>query len=406
MSNLELFDNKMLETAITENFNKKYKDPEITYKIKFFDFNSNLRIARIVFEKIRRYRTIERYYQQNYVKYPVYSEWKIKTTDIKKSIKLDNLTLEYLHESPDDLIKEFCREIIYKLKNPNLVPSWFIKESISVYYLKKINVSKQTIIDINENIKRKQFNTDIANLNLRDKITQLKNKIKKLEKKNDKLNKKLEIATRKVPVYKSIFSFGICNLIHSKKRQKRLDKKIVVIKNNISTFNSLLDTTSKNIIENSKKLENYITSAKKQRTKLHDEIKYFKNEEQTRIKKIQSLTTVNLDNDKFMPLKDIVNIDYVKIIGCYVIKNTEKNKYYVGQSKDIIKRIRQHFNGTIPKNYIFAEDYYSSKINKEDIFAIKILKLSTKDELDSTERDLISYYDSLNNGYNKTQGNI
>ena len=79
---------------------------------------------------------------------------------------------------------------------------------------------------------------------------------------------------------------------------------------------------------------------------------------------------------------------------------------YVGQSKDVYKRIKQHFHGTVPKNVIFAEDYYLSNIeNKEKLFEIKIIPCETKDELDKLERELIIEYDALNNGYNGTSGN-
>ena len=89
-----------------------------------------------------------------------------------------------------------------------------------------------------------------------------------------------------------------------------------------------------------------------------------------------------------------------------MIRNREKDKYYVGQSKDVMKRIRQHFKGTVPANVIFAEDYYTSTfINKEDLFEVKIIPCETKDELDDTERDLIKKYDSFQSGYNGTGGN-
>lgn len=99
-------------------------------------------------------------------------------------------------------------------------------------------------------------------------------------------------------------------------------------------------------------------------------------------------------------------LQYEKITGCYVIHNTENDKYYVGQSKDVMKRLKQHFKGTVPQNTIFAEDYYTStKPDKENIFEVKIIRCSTKDELDRMEKQLISDYDSWNTGYNRTSGN-
>lgn len=102
----------------------------------------------------------------------------------------------------------------------------------------------------------------------------------------------------------------------------------------------------------------------------------------------------------------MIGIEYQKVIGCYIIHNRENGKYYVGQSKDVHKRLKQHFTGTVPKNVIFAEDYYLSNFsNKEDLFEVKILPCTTKDELDKTEKELIELYDAKNNGYNGTSGN-
>lgn len=116
-------------------------------------------------------------------------------------------------------------------------------------------------------------------------------------------------------------------------------------------------------------------------------------------------TSVNETSD-FESIKTITGIKYEKIVGCYIIRNTEKDKYYVGQSKDVLRRLKQHFKGTVPNNPIFAEDYYTSSIdNKENLFEFKIIKLETKDELDKTEKELIEKYDAFVSGYNGTHGN-
>ena len=86
--------------------------------------------------------------------------------------------------------------------------------------------------------------------------------------------------------------------------------------------------------------------------------------------------------------------------------NNENGKCYVGQSKDVLKRLRQHFKGTEPINIIFANDYYSSSfVKKEDLFSVKIIPCQTKDELDRTERKLIEEYGARQTGYNSTVGN-
>ncbi len=124
------------------------------------------------------------------------------------------------------------------------------------------------------------------------------------------------------------------------------------------------------------------------------------------MKEVQPLQCELQEDKAFTLLKKVCGFEYQKIIGCYVIHNRENDKYYVGQSKDIIKRLKQHFKGTIPNNVIFAEDYYSTPVEKrEDLFEVKIIPCQTKDELDRTEKKLIEDYNSYLTGYNGTNGN-
>lgn len=91
--------------------------------------------------------------------------------------------------------------------------------------------------------------------------------------------------------------------------------------------------------------------------------------------------------------------------GIYVFHNTNNNKYYVGQSKNLYKRIFQdHFDYKtgMCKNPSFCDDYNLNKHNFN--FAFKFL--NTKDELDQQEKEYIALFDSFNFGYNKTSGNI
>lgn len=125
-----------------------------------------------------------------------------------------------------------------------------------------------------------------------------------------------------------------------------------------------------------------------------------------KLSEITPLPTIYNNDQLFISLKTIIGMEHEKIIGCYILHNKENDKYYVGQSKDIHRRIKQHFNGTVPKNIIFAEDYYLSKFqNKENLFEVKIIQCKTKDELDKTEKELIELYDAYNSGYNGTIGN-
>jgi len=90
--------------------------------------------------------------------------------------------------------------------------------------------------------------------------------------------------------------------------------------------------------------------------------------------------------------------------GIYEIINTENNKRYIGQSRRINKRLKDH--------------YYSLMIDKEpskklqhawnkhggNCFIFNIIEYCDVEELDKREIYWIDYFNSINNGYNATTG--
>lgn len=72
--------------------------------------------------------------------------------------------------------------------------------------------------------------------------------------------------------------------------------------------------------------------------------------------------------------------------GIYIIWNKTKDKYYVGQSKNMSRRLSQHFKNGDVKNVIFAKDWYNG-----DYFCYKYYFCETKDELDSLEKNILMY---------------
>ena len=74
--------------------------------------------------------------------------------------------------------------------------------------------------------------------------------------------------------------------------------------------------------------------------------------------------------------------------------------YYVGQSKDIISRVKQHFTGK-GNGDVYADYKYG------DLFEIGLLLLSHAGYrvLNDLERDLIDVFGAYERGYNKTRGN-
>ena len=86
------------------------------------------------------------------------------------------------------------------------------------------------------------------------------------------------------------------------------------------------------------------------------------------------------------------------MIGIYGIKNLTKNKWYIGQSIDVEKRVRSHFNRLNKGNHCsekLQEDY-----DNGDDFEAVILEECEIDKLDDMEVRYIEEYDSMKNGYN------
>lgn len=97
-----------------------------------------------------------------------------------------------------------------------------------------------------------------------------------------------------------------------------------------------------------------------------------------------------------------------KICGVYKITNTKNNKVYIGQSKDIYKRWKQHENNS--KNLKLYKNYKIYRaINKYgfDFFVMEILEQYdnndnniTKQFLLERESFFIEMYNSIKSGYN------
>ena len=380
------------------------------YNIISFDFNKESRVCHVEFLESTKYRKIEKYVTQNGQRYPIYSDWLVKTKKIKKTIKLTNENLENLNHYNDKLISLFCYEIVARIKCEDLFPSWFIIQTLQNEEQLEIERIKQNyenlILKKNNDINRIRSDLKIIEVKKNNIIIELKKKTKK----ETRLQRSIQNASnQQYFVLLSIITFGIHSLIHSKSRILKLEKQleltsniIMNIKNDISSF----DVESENL---SNKISNFIEQINDYNLTKNGAIKKIKKEYHEKKLLITPLP-IELDDsiqENFIPLKKLSGMNYEKIIGCYVIRNIENNKCYVGQSKDVLKRIcKQHFDGTKVKNIIFAEDYYSSKLkNKDDMFEVRIIRLTTKDELDQKEKDLIEEYDSFNNGYNGTNGN-
>jgi len=101
----------------------------------------------------------------------------------------------------------------------------------------------------------------------------------------------------------------------------------------------------------------------------------------------------------WLPLDKILKSADKGCIGIYVLFNATKNKYYVGQAKQIYKRIRDHFN---------VEDIARDFLGGDDIRAAFLTanELDADYRIDHIERTGIEIFDAEKSGYNKREGNI
>lgn len=86
--------------------------------------------------------------------------------------------------------------------------------------------------------------------------------------------------------------------------------------------------------------------------------------------------------------------------GIYILENKTHDKFYVGQSISLFKRVYNHFTGKGNKD-IF-EDYSNG-----DVWTIKLISLSGSGfkSINALEKHFIEYHHATYNGYNKTIGN-
>lgn len=91
------------------------------------------------------------------------------------------------------------------------------------------------------------------------------------------------------------------------------------------------------------------------------------------------------------------------MVGIYYCKNKITNKYYIGQSIDIQRRINTH-----KKEYLNSKNnkvlYESIRTHGIENFEWGIIEECLVDELDDKEIYWIKYYNSYSDGYNATSG--
>lgn len=140
-------------------------------------------------------------------------------------------------------------------------------------------------------------------------------------------------------------------------------------------------------------LYSYISASRKQK-KIDRDIEQLKS------------NAMNMTPDEFLKMRNAKIFGRGKyslkknFAGVYVLHNTSKDMYYVGQAKEVLNRVNNHFTGS-GNGDVYADYKYGDKF----IISIIALDMSGYDNLNDLERDTISVYDAYNKGYNKTRGN-
>lgn len=328
----------------------------------FFD-NKTKKLTFIIRRYYRRPK-ITRYITSNYVKTPVYEEYSEKTKIIKKFNKIIN-PLRFLNEEilNLDLNKKFILEIIDKI---GIIPEWRKKE----IELAEISCKIKSLEEKFRDFEQEKRIYDARPINYQDYSSNFW-----------------------LRFFLGFFVFFLSFLGYVSKNQAKKNK----IQN------------EKNKKWN-KEQKSKITEENQQ---LFQEIMIFNHDLEKKInilaKKFNEIQTkeiqiVAVDLEGWIDLRDASHFSYFNLNnkkGVYIIWNRTKNKYYVGQSKNIGKRMLQHFKNGEVKNIIFAKDWYDN-----DSFAYKYYFCETKDELDDLEKRYIAEYNSFKNGYNSTSGNL
>lgn len=88
------------------------------------------------------------------------------------------------------------------------------------------------------------------------------------------------------------------------------------------------------------------------------------------------------------------------MIGIYMYTNKKNNKKYIGQSTNIERRRREHLCWPSPYSRFDME----MKTIGEEQFVFTVLEECSVEQLDEREKYWISFYDTIENGYNLTPG--
>jgi len=306
---------------------------------------------------------IVRYVQENYVRTPIYSGYSERVKVVRKFDKVIN-PIKFVEKEILDLNldKKFILWIIERI---NIIPQWRKKELELERISNLIIDTKRRMRDYDSekklySFKKTNFNEKPSNFWLR--------------------------------FFFSFFTFGLSFIGFNSRKNASKNKRINKENKEWNAYHKVkIDQ------ENSPLLEEITIFNKKQGNLLIHYQNLYKNVANEEIKPYKE----ELDGWKDLKYSSNFSFSYLNSKkGVYIIWNRTKDKHYVGQSKNLGKRLNQHFTNGEVKNVIFAKDWYAG-----DDFFYKYYLCQTKDELDALEKEKIEEYNSFGKGYNSTGGN-
>lgn len=375
---LSTYNRGCYDEDISSTYNSDYYEEEISLTDLDYDEATTILTFKVI--KTTTKPKITRYVTRNYERTPIYDDLSVKTKKLKdyhKAICIEKFLEEELVNLPE-LNNEIRIQITNYLSQflaNNFVPSWY-----------------QKLIDI------KNVEDNINNLNNQIDTQQNKLECAKDEFRIAKTN--LDVAKRKPVVPNSIpylvfaiilipVLIGIIMLAcYTSKTQAAINQEVI----NQCEIN--VKNLADQVLALNAKCERITNTNEKKIRQYQDKL--------DQIHRTVYERKINVHNDGFLNLRQEIKFSHKEnIIGVYIIWNKTKNKYYVGQSKDVNKRIYQgHFCSSGPKKYCFFKDW-----DNNDEFLVKIIPCTTKDELDRLEKMYIEQYNAFKGGYNRTGGN-
>lgn len=336
-------------------------------------------------------RKITSYVQRDYQKFPVYGDVKIREKVIKKINRKIN-PIKFLEEEITKIIpnKDLTSKILdYMTITTGYTPVWLLQ----AHKIEKLN---QKITQERNEISNHQMLINALDKEIYNQINQIENNIYEYE--NVTLNLPTQKSSTNIFILFIILSFLLIGLI--------LFATIYISESAAQNNINLIKYAEEEIEENQEHLKKLEENLPKAKLKYQIIISKIQEKIQIHLEEIDDVSIQShhqsVDDHGFFDLRIDANRTFKnEFIGVYIIWNKTKNKYYVGQSKNVYKRLfKSHFSNGDVKNITFAKDWFN-----EDEFFYKTFSCDTKDELDTLEKEYIEMYDSFKNGYNKTGGN-